>query len=355
MSIANIESELAKLWDAQKGPAKTKACLFNLIIYTHEPRRADYMEEIVQMIIEKFPCRIIFIKSAPSSDEDFLSVKVASTSGLKGGMPCDQITIETSAKQLPKIPFIILPHLVPDLPIYLLWAQDPTSENAILPHLEAYATRLIFDSECTQNLQDFSHKMLEQIKSLKIEIMDMNWAMLTGWRDIFAQTFDTPQKIEELSNCRAMRIGYNNITTELVHHSETQAIYLQGWIAAQLNWKFRSLSNVQGTRKITYHNGHHEIVVTLSSQKRPNLPPGAILSVDVECPNNRTYNIERKELQRKVTVHISTLETCDLPFTLPLPNLHGGLNFIKAILYQYSSEHYRNMLGMIGQAAWQTH
>lgn len=352
--IANIESELARLWDDEKNKNRIKACLFNLIIYTHDERRANYMREIVNSILEKFPCRIIFIQGDTNPEHDYLTASVSNASIGKedSSFGCDQITIKASAKKLKRIPFIVLPHIVPDMPVYLLWGQDPIAENDILPYFLQFANRLVFDSECNNNLKQFSHTMLEKIDTIKAEFMDLNWGLISGWREVMAQTFDTPDRIHQLNFSKVIQIGFNSKKTDFCKNSVIQAIYLQGWLAAQLNWKFLSILITDQSYRINYSNGMNEIILTLSPQDVEELPPGSILGIELSSADDNFFFISRKQKQSKVIVHISSLEKCELPFTLPLRTLQSGLNFVKEIFYKSNREHYRNMLQMISQVDW---
>ena len=238
---ANIETDLASLWDSLRESNKIRACLFNLILYVHEKERIRYYEDIIQTIVEKFPCRILFIQNQGQSEKP-LSVEVSTEAvGKRSGerVACDVITLKTPANQLYKIPFVILPHLVPDLSIFLLWAQDPTAENEIFPHFKEYATRIIFDSDCRGNLKEFAKKMLELTTAIKTDVVDLNWAGISRWREILAQIFETEQQIKGLYHAKEVRIAYNAKTGGHLLHPETQAIYLQGWLASCLTWKYK--------------------------------------------------------------------------------------------------------------------
>ncbi|MEX2304779.1 MAG: hypothetical protein WD595_01160, partial [Waddliaceae bacterium] len=48
----------------------SKTYLFNLIIYSHSEERRRYFEEMVYPLIEKYPCRILFIEGIMESDSD---------------------------------------------------------------------------------------------------------------------------------------------------------------------------------------------------------------------------------------------------------------------------------------------
>lgn len=314
-----------------------KGCLFNLIIFTEEKRRTDYFSQIVHATIEKFPSRIIFIQYERNAADELLDISNESS--------CEQIVIKTSRKSLHKVPFLILPNLVPDLPVYLLWGEDPTAENEIRPYLESLAKRLIFDSECSENLQQFSKKMADKIQSLNVDIMDLDWALIGGWRNVLKNTFSSQEKIEQLNRSHKIEICYNNIPTDLIQHTQTQAIYLQGWLAAQLQWDFQKLEN----NTITYIN---DIEISLTPKVNKGFPPGSILSISITSRDDEKSEIVCLDNSSKVMVRSSTREICELPFTLPLPNLQRGLTFIKEIFFYQISDHYLHMLKKISEINW---
>lgn len=352
IKVTDTENELVRLRETSKDKNQIKACLFNLIIYASDSRRAKYIEDLVHTIIEKFPCRIIFIKGDANKEDHYLNIDISTVTTKQSGteVVCDQITITVSKSEVSRVPILILPYLVPDLPIYLLWGQNPVEELEILPKIQKYASRLIFDSECSENLQHFSKHLLEKFDSFKIEIMDINWALTSNWREILAQIFDTPDKIHQLESSKTINITYNDHKTEFLKHSEIRAIYLQGWLATQLGWTFSKIANQDGKRILTYKSkDKQEVVITLSPEIQTTLPPGAILEIEIATKDDHFCAISRKQNTSQVTVHASTLEECALPFTLPLPNIHRGFTFMKEIFYHSTSDHYRHMLKTISQ------
>ena len=67
-----------------------RACLFNLIVYTHEARRTAYFTEMAKMIRAQFPCRIIFITADPTSKESYFRMKTPTEKNTDGsGFLCD--------------------------------------------------------------------------------------------------------------------------------------------------------------------------------------------------------------------------------------------------------------------------
>lgn len=351
--IPNIEAELSHLWEDKQDKNQTRGCLFNLIIYADEARRTAYLKEIIRTITDRFPCRILFIQGDKSTDKNYLKVHVSKIEIPKTSMACDQIMIEVSFQNLDKVSFLITPNLVPDLPVYLLWGQDLSSENEILPRLQNLASRLIFDSDCTENLQIFCHKILDRILNKNEDVIDMNWAYLAGWREVLVQTFDTKVKIDRLKHATNIEIKYNGKNSQLYVHQELEAIYLQGWLAAQLEFKFVSYTKIDRTHRLAYRNDGEEIFMTLVPDENPILPPSEIMSLDIATRDNYFYSLTRETHLQKVLVHVSSLEQCELPFTLTLPNVRRGMTFMREVFYKPKSEHYVNMLKMISQVNWQ--
>ncbi len=359
INIPNIEQELNRLWKGLKEKKLSKASLFTLIIYAHEPRRAQYLQDLVHTILEKFPCRIIFIEGE-DTDRQYFHVSVstvvsgANSDPQNAKVACDQITIAASKNQLFRVPFLITPNLVPDLPVYLLWGQNPFEENVIFPHLQPIADRVIFDSECSDNLSLFCQEMKDNLGVLSIDVMDINWAIVSNWRDMLFQLFDTKEKIEELKEIKSIVINYHHNATETVQHPEIRAIYLQGWLAASLGWRYRATEVFENNIIISYFGPNTPVVIALAPQKCDNLPPGGIASLEITLTNGHSYSIARKPNISQVIVHASTKDECKLPYTIPLPNVHRGLNFIKEIFFSKLGTHYRQMLDIISLIDYKT-
>lgn len=350
IKIPDIEKALENLCQSPKDKKHIKACLFTLIIYAHESKRIKYHQELVENILDKFPCRIIFIQGESELDK-YLHVDVANvTSGREGTtVICDQITIKSSHSELTRVPYIVIPHIVPDLPVYLLWSQSPFKEHIIFPALQPYASRIIFDSECSDSLHRFSEEMLQNLNMLKMDVMDINWALVSNWRDMLGQLFDTPARLSALQRCKSLRITYNDINTEMSYHPAIRAIYLQGWLASCLNWTYCNAEKMDDITMINFAAKGHPSIVALCPQTDDSLPPGAIISIELNSIDGYTFFISRKQSLSLVVVHISSHEQCELPYTLPLPDVHQGLTFMKEIFYHKLDAHYRNMLEIISK------
>jgi len=360
IQIPNIEKELNSLWNTPKTETwqqnkLSKACLFTLIIFVKEQRRVKYLQQLVDTILDRFPCRIIFIQGESESTESYCRATVSNvicgktTLTAGSAVACDQIVINVSKDQFFRVPFIVTPHIVPDLPVYLLWGQNPFEEFEIFPHLQHYASRVIFDSECADSLSRFCDDMQETLTSLKIDLMDISWALISNWRDMMVQLFDTQEKIKELGEIKSVIILYNAGKTDTMQHPEIQALYFQAWLACCLKWEYRKIEKYMNDVVISYAGPLHPHIVALSPQDYPELPPGSIHSIEIRFIDNQTYVILAKPNISQVVVHVSSEQTCEMPFTLPLPNVHKGMTFLREIFFSKLGNHYSEMLKILKQ------
>ncbi len=322
-----------------------KGYLFNLIIYTDNKKRAEFFRQKVHAFIEKFPCRVIFIFVDPEISADYL--KVTETFN-----KCDQLTVNTSHNRLLQTPYVIIRHLVPDLPVYLLWGDDPTVESEILTQLESLATRFIYDAECASDLKNFSTKLIEKIKGLPIEFMDLQWAASSGWRNVIYQCFSSKKRLEELASTKHLLIKYNHMQDVLQCRSALQAIYLIGWLAAQLNWTFSSIALEGDSQKVCFDYQGRTIECELIPQNRPTLEQGTVFEMEYASANGNKTLLSLAEKQSKVIVYRSTLENCELPFSFQVPDMRKGLAVVKEMFYSLPTVHYHNMLAVISTIPW---
>jgi len=337
------KNDLDEQWRHMNGSNKQKASLFNLIIYTHEERRVPYFRELVDTVIDKFPCRIIFIKGNTYKDEDEFKTDVSLKSS--GSIVCDHIEIHAGGTHLDQVPYYILPHLEPDLPIYLVWGQDPTSENEVLPRLVEYADRLIFDSECTGNLQNFCGQIADNLDKFPCQILDMNWARLAGWRYAMIEALDSQERIEQLQGSKEITITYNDRKTEAFQHNQIQADYLQGWLATRLGWKFSSSAQNEQELRLSYKVQNRDVLIRIQAINSNAYNPGSITHVHIATYDEHVFDFQRPDEQPGVViVNISSQDKCWLPFNLSIPTQSKGSSFIQQLFYSHPSHHYIDML-----------
>lgn len=344
MEVAQIQTELTRIWDSLEGTNKTRACLFNLILVTYKDERAAYIRTITQKVIERFPSRVIFITIDKKTSDDYLKAAVSVMTGAKGesDVVCDLIEIEAAGQSQIRIPFVILPQILPDLPIYVVWAEDPSQDNPLSQQLEKLATRIIFDSESTDDLPAFAKALLRNQKAFGCDIADLNWARTESWRELLSTVFYPKERLAELEQTKSIRLVYNAHETKFFCHTKIQALYLQGWLASQLNWKLKSIAKNQ----FRYEN----VTVDLVPDTNKDLPPGTVISLDLETTQGDHFSFGRtKDNPHQINMIFSTPEKCDIPSKYLFTKSQSGLSLVNEICHSGTSEHYLKLLLFLSQ------
>lgn len=350
IQLININKELSRLWESEQGEKKTRASLFNFILFVQKSERLTFYESLIKSVVSKFPCRVMMIISG--SGENYLRTSVDSETISQGDLQiyCELIRIDVGGTLAERVPFILIPHILPDLPVYLLWTQDPATENTILPHLEPFADRIIFDSESTHDLQLYAKSVLSLQQRFHCAIGDLNWSALSGWRQLFRQTFDTFDSFIHLVQSKIIRIHYNKRSNR---NTEIEAAYLQAWIASRLNWKFQSVEINEGNIRLSYHKPTNEVTILLIPEEVSELNPGTLLGIEIECEKNKAHYIFKRHPQtRQVFVQFSDKERCDLPTCSYLSGVSEGREIIEEIFYPSTGPHYREMLEILTATSW---
>ena len=328
---SQIEDALKKMWEKLAKENKTRASLFNLIVYTHQNPRSDFMRSRVQKIIDNFPCRVLFITHDRKKKEYLkTAVSVISPQGKDTQFACDHIDIGVGGKSIKKTLFVLLPLLVADLPTYLLWAENPCKERELLSELEKLATHLIFDSETSEDLSHFARSLLACHKDKK-EVGDLNWARTESWRNLIAASFFSEENYKDLSNTQSILIEYNAAKTPFFIHFKIQALYLQAWLVSRVKWK----------RKIS---------IKLKPVKRKDVMGGGIISMHFSTKKGFNYSFcTCLDDPHKIIINRETPKECDLPRHFFLSRDVLGLSLTKEIIYKGTSIHFLDTLKKIAK------
>lgn len=351
VSPSKIESELTRIWDSLQGTNKMRACLFNLILYTDKDTRSGYIRAIAQKVIEKFPSRVILVSYDTNPKEDYLKTGVSVLSGAKGeyDIVCDLIEIEVAGSNREKIPFLILPHILPDLPVYLVWAENPKKDDPIALQLEKFASRIIFDSESTDNLPGFAEVLLYHKEVARVDIADLNWARIESWRDLLSATFYSEDRLQKLSEASQIEVVYNAHETAVLCHTKTQSVYLQAWLACQLNWTLKKTDMSEGSMTFTYDKGSgHDVVISLTPQQHDRLASGTVVSVAITTENDERFSFGRNlKFPHQISMEISTPVRCDIPIQFIFAKAESGQSLVKEICHKGTSAHYLKVLNFV--------
>lgn len=305
-SFKDLESELLKLYEYESEACR--ASLFNVVVYCPSPQREEYLKEFSSKIIDRFPCRLIFITELPDPNS-FMTVDVAVKNHAQ--VSCDYIEIQIGTHEAFKLPYLILPHLLTDLPLFLMWGDDPLKENDLYKILAPYASKIIFDTLNIKNLTQFAGQFLQHPNK---KLRDVNWTLISDWRELTCRVIDTEDKRMAVSKAERVKIIYQK-------ESSVQARFLKGWLIK--------------------HFGISPTIFNLMQQECQ-AHDGDIFSLEILCPGDQLFACYRRGFQ--ALVHISTKETCELPVTYPLTKTKRGFTFWRELLFEGLSSDYLSLL-----------
>ena len=149
----------------------------------------------------------------------------------------EQILVRARGDCADRLTSVIVPLLVPDLPIFVWWTGSPAIGQRHFDDVVAFADRLLVDSadfarpEAT--LPELAGRCM--IGRRRCALTDLNWARLTGWRELLTQFFDVPTWRAMLPHVDGVRVSFSvDADGREIHPS--QALLLIGWLGARLGW-----------------------------------------------------------------------------------------------------------------------
>lgn len=343
--LKEIEPALAKILSELQGKNKTRACLFNLLIYTKENTREKYIQQVMQKIVERFPCRIILFIDKGAIDAPIKStISVIEIKQGESQVFCDCIQFEMNNQDLKQIPFLTLPHLMPDLPTYMLWAEDPIKQDPLVYQLEKFCSRMIFDSEVSDQLLIFAKTALKfQIKT-GIDIADLNWARTESFRDLLQSLFFAKKQAKKRRFLNATII-YNQTPSSFFCHTKIQAVYLAIWMAQKFGLELKKAES----DVLYFKDQEAEITIKLQAGSHPSVTSGRILAIDCNFTESEHFLLKRKDTNTKyVGIYRTEKDFCEIPSEYLLDGEDSGASLTNEIFHSGTSEQFLKVLHFIG-------
>ena len=115
---------------------------------------------------------------------------------------------------------------MPDLPVALVWLNQPPHKGRLLRDLLRLSDRILIDSQPGADAQ-----MLARLSALVEEthtyFVDLGWMRLTPVRHMIASLFDAPGRAEQLKRVEAIRV-------EAAPAGRNTGLLLLGWLLSRL-------------------------------------------------------------------------------------------------------------------------
>lgn len=251
VDVRAIDREIQRLWrevnerpeavlgEGASAPV-TRICTLTLVAVASDDATAQMISDVTAGLVGQHPCRSIVLRFL-EGDSDRLDAAIALVCGraLAGRPPvcCEQITIEAAGRALARLPGLVFPLLVPDLPVYVWWAGQVPREGEprreVLRRLLDVADALVVDSAGMPDPMGALGSVASLSRSLPRGLRDLTWGRLTPWRDLLAQTFDPAPLAAALDRVDRVRITAGGSPST----DPVGALLLLGWLGSRLGWE----------------------------------------------------------------------------------------------------------------------
>jgi glucose-6-phosphate dehydrogenase assembly protein OpcA len=250
-SIAEIESELARIWsgqdltatiDGEPGrhiPARTS--VMNLVVVARRPELAERCAATMQLLTGRHPSRTIVINSADPDGPSWFNARVEAHCIVpREDAPetcAETIHVTCGGEAGLHLAAIATPLIVHDLPVTVWWPGEPPLMTRSARDLLDGADRLIVDgSSWTGDGLARLREMARLVETSDLAVSDFALARQSRWREAIASIFDDQDFLPYLRSLRRIAVTYST-------HDETGApgstnlvkpVYHVGWLASRL-------------------------------------------------------------------------------------------------------------------------
>ncbi len=340
-SIAEVESELARIWAGQDltsdvggAPGRhiaARTSVMNLVVIARRPEIAERSAATIQALTGRHPSRTIVVQSADPDGPSWLDARVEAHCVLPhedAPETCaETIHLVAGGDAGRHLSAIVMPLLIHDLPVTVWWPGEPPFSSRAARDLLANADRLVVDgSSWSGDGLPRLREMAELLDTTRLSISDFALVRQSRWREAIASIFDDPDFLPYLRALRRIAVTYAT-------HDETGApgstnlvkpMYHVGWLASRLGLSVEKPLTVvsgpaasaarcsraaPGTRAVagrgmaaTLRNGHGEIGVVV----RPvvsKMPAGTTLRVEL-LAERRSSELRADVTAEAETVHV---------------------------------------------------
>ncbi|WP_407570830.1 glucose-6-phosphate dehydrogenase assembly protein OpcA [Deinococcus altitudinis] len=212
--VRHVQTSLDALWDAAQ--IETRAYTGNVIALTTS-RHLKRVQDALSGLEGRYAGRQIV---GVLDGNELVGVQVSLVP--QKGLYVERVILNANPEQLQGA---ILPLMRPATINHVWWAADDAPGGALLKELTDIADQVIVDS-----------LSLDVPPSNQYALADLSWSRSAGWREAFAQIFDSPDAAQQLGHISALTVSYAG-------DNDLAARLFAGWIAQTLGWK--NLNRVQ--------------------------------------------------------------------------------------------------------------
>jgi glucose-6-phosphate dehydrogenase assembly protein OpcA len=369
VEVAAIQSELDRLWKsaASHAPAITRACHFNLLVYSPNEGAYERAAAALAELARHQPFRAIALLAEAEAEENEMSAYLsahfhASASGEeKAG--CEQITLIAKGNAVDKLAETATPLLLGELPTVLWWQGDLPEDDVLFEKLLASSRHLIFDAMDGHDVGNTFSRARALSLSWKTPQgeagrgSDLSWLRLAPYRDLVAQFLESPLVQPALHAAEEVRLEVLAAAEGDAHFA--QPFLLLGWLAGRLSWKLNEplTPTTEGAFQTNWQNRDQEVVGKIvlhksAAEASEAILPGDFIAVQLRLRLNDEsliFSLQRDSSQPRIKLRIAQGEQI---LTESTENLLDGSTpalLVQALAPAASDQTYHNALRIATQ------
>jgi glucose-6-phosphate dehydrogenase assembly protein OpcA len=194
VDVAEIEAELNRIWrhaaepeeEDEDSPPVLKATTVTLVAATRGPL-ARTTRNAIDAVVDAHPARLIEVEFGGTDDPRRLTAGVSAQCRITGPgcqVCSEEVKIEAGAETLRRLPPLLRPLIVSDLPAVLWWDAELAPEDRLLDDLLPLFDFVVVDSA----------RLADPVASIgrlrAIDALDLGWLRLLPMRRAFADLLD---------------------------------------------------------------------------------------------------------------------------------------------------------------------
>lgn len=312
LDVQAVERELNRLWmdnagggERDEAGAVIRARVLNLMVYVSSPQALDEVNELLSEITSAHPCRALVMVAERDTEDRDIEMLVSSYCHSSEAektkhLCCEQVTIRACGRFTVELPSAAGPLLVPDLPVFLWWRDQPRLGDEVFRKLGRASDRVVVDSadflEPYKDLFSLA-ELLQTERAAHTGLSDLNWARLTSWRGLLANFYDVREYRAALNAINRVRIEYVPPESD-AGKIAPKALILAGWLMSRLGWRVAAeQTKATNARAVRLEKDGREILLEFQSVERLAAMRGWIARIELssEVPEPSTFIVSRSE------------------------------------------------------------
>lgn len=239
-TVESIESELKHAWsqlgqqaENNKTAPPLRTSILTLVVIARGDVEITHARETLHRLVRVLPSRIILVAVRREMSSIQARVSAHCSFSTSNQASCyELIEIETAQSNLRPIPSILTQLEISDLPTFIWWIGSVDLRSPEFSRISGAAQRVIIDSaRFNHPLDSMRHYADYMARKDGVQAgTDLTWSRLLAWRELLAQSFDSPAAQELLSSLQRIDMTFDP-------GYEADALLTAGWLTSRLGWE----------------------------------------------------------------------------------------------------------------------